>query len=173
MNKKWRKYSSWMVLLLILIFCMSINVLAEENEKDTGEQLEYTEGEDLSEKFGEPDKYVDGIYNVGKNVRTDLTGLVRLSKYNIKVQADYSTGYTYKVKKIGVKNLTLQYKSSLGLWYTITTIDNRYRENALSYMGSFTCNGTIGRTYRLKCTHYVVDNGSTKTRDNITGELKF
>lgn len=173
MSKKWKKYSKWISLFLILICLFDIDVLAAEIELDSEEQVQYVEGEGLDDTWGEPDQYVDGLYNLGKNARADLTGIVRLSQYKTKLQADYSTSYAYKVSKIGVKNLQLQYKSSLGIWYNIIKFDDRHFTNASDYLGVFTCNGTIGRTYRLKCTHYVVDNGSTKTRDNITGELKF
>lgn len=173
MKMQWNKIWRCLVLCVVLVLGINVNVFAEEVELDADEQLEYTEDESLSEIYGEADQYVDGMYNVGSGARTDLTGLIRLSQYQTKLQADYSTAYNYEVSKIGIKNLKLQYKSSLGIWYNIITIDDRYVTNEAVYMGRFTCNGTIGRTYRLKGTHYAVVNGKTITRDNITGNLTF
>lgn len=161
------------MLFLIMVFGMTLNVSAKEIDENNNEQLEFLEGENLNEEFGEPDQYVDGIYNVGENARANLTGLVRLSQYKTKLQADYSTGYSYKVSKLGIKNLKLQYKGSLGIWYTIITIDDRYRTDTMTYVGSFTCNGTIGRTYRLQGTHYAVVDGTTISRFNTTENLTF
>lgn len=173
MNRKRRKTNKWIFMFLIMLFGMSLNVSAKEIVVNNDEQLELTEGENLREKWGEPDQYVEGLYNVGKNARADLTGMIQLSQYKTKVQADYSTSYSYDVSKIGIKNLKLQYKGSLGIWYTIVTFDDRHVTNDSLYMGSFTCNGTIGRTYRLQGTHYAVVNGTTKTRFNTTEGLTF
>lgn len=173
MNRKQNKLYKWIVLSMIVVLCMSVNVSATEIEIDSDEQLEYEEGENLEEKWGQPDQYVDGIYNVGREARADLSGIIRLGQYKTKVQADYSTSYSYDVSKIGIKNLKLQYKGSLGLWYTIITFDDRHVTNDSLYMGSFTCNGTIGRTYRLQGTHYAVVNGTTKTRFNTTEGMTF
>ena len=60
-----------------------------------------------------------------------------------------------------------------GIWYNLVTLDDRYFSNMSTYTGSFSTTGTFGRTYRLKCTHYITDDGTTKTRDNVTGELTF
>ena len=173
MNRQWNKMYRWLVLCIVLLLGMSINVSAEGFEDDADKQLEYTEGENLAEIWGKADQYADGIYNVGENARVDLTGMVRLSQYKTKLQADYTTGYTYRASKLGIKNLKLQYKGSLGIWNTIITIDDRYWTDTMTYMGSFTCNGTIGRTYRLQGTHYAVVDGTTISRFNTTENLTF
>lgn len=168
--KKWR--NKWLIVSLILVvFCMNVNVHAadNENELDSDEIVEYVEGEVL-ENY---DEYVDGIYNTSENARVSITGVIRLAKSGTKLGGSYTTSYTYAVDKIGVKNVKLQYKSSLGIWYNLITLDNRYVTNEAFYAGSFTTTGTFGRTYRLKCTHYITDSGVTQTQSNITGELTF
>lgn len=142
---------------------------AAEIELDSDEQIEYVEGEEIEEI----DEYVDGIYNISEYARADISGVIRLAKSGTKLGGSYSTSYTYAVDKIGIKNLKLQYKSSLGIWYTLITLDDRYVTNDSLYAGSFTTTGTFGRTYRLKCTHYITNDGTTQTRDNVTGELTF
>ena len=166
-----RQWSKWILLISILTFSMSFNVCAAEDEVelDSNEQVLYTEGTTVDRV----DQYVDGIYNVDEYARASMSGLIRLSQAGTKLQASYSTGYTTDVDKIGMKNVKLQYKGSLKIWYTIITIDNRYVKNDSIYVGSFSCDGVIGRTYRLKGTHYVTIDGSTESRDNITGELIF
>ena len=168
---KQKKSKLLIVLLSICIFCMNINVYATETEieLDSDETVEFVEGEVL-ENF---DQYVDGLYNTSENVRVSITGVIRLAQSGTKLHGSYTTSYTYAVDKIGVKNVKLQYKSSLGIWYNLITLDNRYLTDASFYAGSFTTTGTFGRTYRLKCTHYITNNGTTQTRDNVTGELTF
>lgn len=162
--------NKWIVFLFILTFCISINVCAEEGEIEVdGEKVQYIEGDYIDEA----DKYVDGIYNVSVQARTGMTGVIRLSQVGAKLCGSYSTSYTHVVDKIGVKNVKLQCKNSLKVWCTIITLDDRYLNNNSLYAGSFTTTGTIGRTYRLKATHYVTENGSTQTKANVTGELTF
>lgn len=143
--------------------------MAEEIELDSDEQVEYVEGGDI----GEIDEYVDGIYNTSEYARADISGVIRLAKSGTTLYGSYTTSYTYAVDRIGVKNVKLQYKSSLGVWYTLVTLDNRYVTNDSFYAGSFTTTGTFGRTYRLKCTHYITNDSTTQTRSNETEELTF
>lgn len=166
-----KRWSKWIVLICILIFGMNMNVYAAEDENESGseEQASVIE-EDIVD---EVDQYVDGIYNVSPNARASMVGIIRLSQAGTKLQANYSTTYTSTVDKIGVKNIKLEYKSSLGLWYTILTFDDRYRTNKSSYSGSFTCNGVVGRTYRLKATHYIINGSYSESRNNVTGTLTF
>lgn len=168
MSKKWSKIG---MLLLALLFCMNINVYAadDETELDSDEPIEYEENV-VIENW---DRYVDGIYNTNENARVSITGVVRLGCSGTKLLGSYSTSYDYAVDKIGVKNVKLQYKSSLGIWYDLVTLDDRYFSNMSTYTGSFSTTGTFGRTYRLKCTHYITNDGTTQTRDNVTGELTF
>lgn len=168
MKNKWNKFN---ILLIVLVLSMNINVYAanEEIELDSDEQIEYEE--DIS--IENWDEYVDGIYNTNANARVSITGVVRLGRSGSKLGGSYSTSYDCTVDKIGVKNVKLQYKSSLGIWYNLITLDNRYVEDASFYAGSFTTTGTFGRTYRLKCTHYITNNGTTQTRNNVTEELTF
>lgn len=167
-----KKWSRWIVFLFIMVFCFSVNANASEGEKelDSDEKVDYEENGLLIEDI---DQYVDGIYNTSDLARTGLTGIVRLAQGKSKLQASYSTSYTYDVDKIGVKNVKLEYKGSLKVWHTIVTLDNRYVTNDSTYAGYFTCDGTFARTYRLKATHYVTINGSTQTKNNVTGELTF
>lgn len=169
MKQRKIKWIFWV--LSVLFFCINVNIYveAEEIELDSAEQVEYVEGEEI----GEIDEYVDGIYNTSEYARADISGVIRLAKSDTKLYGSYTTSYTYAVDKIGVKNVKLQYKSSLGIWYNLVTLDDRYFSNMSTYTGSFSTTGTFGRTYRLKCTHYITDDGTTKTRDNVTGELTF
>ena len=168
-----RNHISWIVVVMILtLFCCNTTVYAEygdETEIDDGERAEYVEGETIENV----DQYVDGIYNSNEHSRATLSGMIRLAQSGTKLAGNYSTSYTYTVDIIGVKNVKLQYKGALGLWHNIITLDNRYFTNKSSYSGSFTTTGVVGRTYRLKCTHYITNNGSTETRDNVTGNLTF
>lgn len=164
--------NKYLILLVsICVLCMNVNAYAAENEieLDSNEEIEYIEGDPL-EHF---DAYVDGIYNTNENARVSITGVIRLGKSGTTLGANYSTSYTNVVDRIGVKNLKLQYKSSLGIWYTLITLDDRYVSNKSTYTGSFTTTGTFGRTYRLKCTHYITNNGVTQTQSNETEELTF
>lgn len=170
MNSKKNKYLA-LILILILI-CCNMSVYAEElddDEIDNGERVEYTEGESVDQI----DQYVEGIYNSSENARATLTGMIRLAQSGTKLYGSYSSSYTYIASRIGVKNVKLQYKGSLGLWHTIITIDNRYFSNSATYTGSFTTTGVMGRVYRLKGTHYATYNGSTETRNNVTENLTF
>lgn len=157
--------------MCVFVFCMNINVYAaeEEIELDCNEQVEYVEGGSIDEV----DSYVDGIYNTSVQARTGISAVIRLAKSGTTLYGSYTTSYTYAVDKIGVKNVKLQYKSSLGVWYNLITLDNRYVEDASFYAGSFTTTGTFGRTYRLKCTHYITNDSTTQTRSNETEELTF
>lgn len=169
MKKKWNNLT---IFIIVLTLCMgsSVNAAEKEIELDSDEKVDYIENEDIT---AELDQYEDGIYNITGVARSGITGVIRLGQSKTKVLASYSTSYTHEVDRIGVKNVILQYKSSLKLWYNIITLDNRYCTKDSLYSGSFTTIGTIGRTYRLKATHYITENGSTQTSSNITGEMTF
>lgn len=166
-----KKLSKWIVLVFVLLFCLNINVCAaeDENESINVELESFIEEETVDEV----DQFVDGIYNVGPNARASMTGMLRLSQAGTKIQADYSTSYTSTVDRIGIKNIKLDFKGSLGVWYNIITLDDRYRTNKSTYSGFFTCNGVPGRTYRLQATHYIKDGSYTQSRPNITEGLTF
>lgn len=166
-----KKLNKWIILICALTFCLNIRVYAmdDETEMDNVEQMTFVEEDTINEV----DQFVDGIYNVSPNARASMVGVIQLSQAGTKLQANYSTTYTSAVDKIGVKNIKLEYKGSLGLWHTIITLDDRYRTNKSSYSGSFTCSGIVGRTYRLQSTHYIIDGSYTETRNNITGNLTF
>lgn len=169
------KKSRFAILSLILIFSVGMTAYAEEDDSEPVdiEQSSFTEDSNLWEEMTESDPYVNGIYNVGENARANMTGIVRLGKSGSKLIADYSTVYTYSVDRIGVKNIKLQYKGSLGIWHNVITLDDRYRTNSGAYQGAFSCSGVIGRTYRLKGTHYIINGSYTETRNNVTLELDF
>lgn len=148
---------------------MNVYAAEEEIELDSNEEVEYVEGDTVDEV----DEYVDGIYNTNEYMRVNLTGLLRLIKSGTKLCGSYTTTYSYAVDRIGVKNVKLQYKGSLGVWYTLITLDDRYFTDKSTYTGSFTTTGAIGRTYRLKATHYIKDGSRTETKENQTGNLTF
>ncbi|MDD7388576.1 MAG: hypothetical protein PUG60_02755 [Lachnospiraceae bacterium] len=175
MNRKLVKKVIYFILLVSLIFCFEITAFAEEDDSEPIdiEQSSFTEYDDVFYSVDEFEQYVDGIYNVSENARTNMTGVIRLGKTGSKLFASYSTVYSYPVDKIGVKNIKLQYKGSLGIWHDITTLDNRYSTNASAYQGGFSCTGVIGRVYRLKGTHYVIDGSYTETRNNVTDTITF
>lgn len=165
--KKTKKIISLIMLLCIIT---NINIVASAQEESTDVEVN-SFSEDNAPAFKESDPYVDGIYNTG--ARSAMTGLVRLYKSGSKVCALYSTVYTSKVDQIGVKDIKLQYKGSLGVWHTIVSINNRYSTNDSSYQGSFSCTGVLGRTYRLKATHYIIDGIGSESKNNETGGLTF
>lgn len=175
MNKKLLKKSKLVILSVIMIFSMGMTAYAEEDDSEPVdvEQSSFVEDNNLWEEIGESDTYVDGIYNIGTNARVSMTGVIRLGKSGSKLIADYSTVYTVSVDRLGVKNIKLQYKGSLGIWHNAITLDDRYRTNAAAYQGAFSCDGVIGRTYRLKGTHYVINGSYTETRNNVTDTLTF
>lgn len=174
MSVKLIKSTQRILLACILLFSMSMTVFAEgETEDISTEQDSFIEYDGQQIDFGEQDSYVDGIYNVGPNARANMVGIIRLVKSGTKLGASYSTDYTYAVDKIGLKNIKLDYKGSLGIWHNIITLDNRYNTNASSYQGAFSCTGVIGRTYRLKATHYIIDGSYTETRNNVTEDFTF
>lgn len=168
MKKIWSKLISC---ILVVVFCINMSVYAadDEIELESDERVEYTEGTVIENL----DEYVDGIYNISENARASMTGVIRLGRSGTTLHASYTTSYTVAVDKIGVKNVKLQYKSSLGIWYNLITLDNRYVTNDSFYAGSFSTTGTFGRTYRLKCTHYITNDSTTQTRSNETEELTF
>lgn len=173
MKRLGNRKTTWFVFLLVMtLICCNMNAYADElddDEVDTGERVEYVEGDTVEQI----DQYVDGLYNSNENARAMLSGMIRLAQSGTKLYGSYSSSYTYVAERIGVKNVKLQYKGSLGLWHTIITIDNRYFSNSATYTGSFTTTGVIGRVYRLKGTHYATYNGSTETRNNVTENLTF
>lgn len=176
MNKHFIKMSKVITLVFAIILCLNITVYAQEydeTESDSEELQSFVEADGFDEESMIIDQYVDGIYNVGKNARAAMTGVIRLYQSGSKLAAVYSTDYTYAVNRIGVKNIKLQYKGSLGIWHTIITLDDRYSTNSSAYQSSFSCSGVIGRVYRVKGTHYIVDGSYTENRNNVTGELTF
>lgn len=174
MNKKVLKFKITLMLLSITILCFSSTVCAQEPDDTIDEELQsFVEYDGYVENIEEFDQYVDGIYNVGENARASMTGLIRLYQSNSKLAVVYSTSYSNEVARIGVKNIKLQYKGTLGIWHTIITLDDRYRTNASAYQGSFSCSGVVGRVYRVTGTHYIINGSYTESRNNVTGELTF
>lgn len=159
---------------MIMMFCMSMNAYAAESvaedeiEANSVEQNAFEEGAVIDQW----DTYLENT-TTGEERAASILGIVRLGRSGTKLGGNYSTAYDYDVDKIGIKNLKLQYKTSLGVWKTLVTLDNRYVTNDSLYAGSFTTTGVVGRTYRLKCTHYITDDGKTQTRSNQTGEVEF
>lgn len=166
-----KRLSKCVILMCILVLSINMSVYAadDESESCTVELTSFAE-EDTSD---EVDQFVDGIYNVGSNARASMTGVMQLSQAGTKIQANYSTSYTSVVDQIGVKNVKLDYKGSLGVWYNIITLDDRYRTNKSTYAGAFTCAGVPGRIYRLQATHYIKNGSYTQNRYNITEDLTF
>lgn len=174
MNNKNLKAGKFFLLLIIVVFSISMTAFAEDDSEPIGvECSSFIEDDELWNEAGEWDQYADGIYNVGANARSSMTGVIRICKSGSKLVANYSTAYTCVVDKIGIKNLKLQYKGSLGIWHDIITLDNRYRTDAAAYQGAFSCSGVIGRTYRLKGTHYIINGSYTETRNNVTLDFTF
>lgn len=172
-SRLWKK-SGLIVLSFLLIFVTGITASAEDDlENVDTEQASFCEEEGEPISVDEFDYYVDGIYNVGENARASMVGVIRLGRSGSKLVSNYTTSYTHTVNRIGVKNIKLQYKGSLGIWHTIITLDDRYYTNQSAYMGSFSCSGVFGRTYRMKGTHYIIDGSYTETRNNVTLELTF
>lgn len=173
MIKKLMKKSGLVLLACILLLVMGITAYAEDDSENVDtEQQSFTEEGTLADE-DEFDCYVDGIYNVGANARASMAGVIRFGRSGTKLLANYTTTYTHTVDRIGIKNVKLQYKGSLGIWHTIVTLDDRYSRNDSVYMGSFSCTGVFGRTYRMKGTHYIIDGSYTETRNNVTLELTF
>lgn len=172
--KKLIKNSTCVICLIILVCSMGLTAFAESDEESIEvETTSFSEGGDYWDNINDFDEYVDGIYNVGENVRTNMVGVIRLCKSGSKLVSMYSTSYTHSVDKIGLKNIKLQYKGSLGIWHDIITLDNRYWTNESAYQGSFSCSGVIGRVYRMKGTHYIIDGSYTETRNNVTENFTF
>lgn len=166
-----KRLSKVIILICILIFGMNMSVYAAEDESESSivEQTSFIE-EDMSD---EAEQFVDGIYNVDPNARASMTGVIQLSQTGTKLHAYYSTSYTSTVDKIGVKNIKLDYKGSLGIWYNIITLEDRYLTNKSTYTGDFSCTGVPGRIYRLQATHYIKNGSYTQNRYNITEDLTF
>ena len=174
MNKK-NKIKNLIIFLFVLVISMNTTVYAQgdDSEETDTEESTFISYTDQWCDTTEVDQYVDGIYNIGENARANMTGVIRLYQSGTKLCCNYSTVYTYSVNRIGVKNIKLQYKGSLGIWHNIITLDDRYRTNAANFMGSFTCDGVVGRTYRVKGTHYISDDSYSETRNNETEGLTF
>ncbi len=169
------KFMKLITVLLVCVFCINITAYAaeEEIELEAEETVEYVE-DNADYSSEDYERYVEGIYNTSENARASLNGVLYLGKSGTTLIADYDTTYSTVVSRLGVKNVKLQYKSSLGIWYTLITLDDRYRENARVYSGSFTTTGTYGRVYRLKATHYAnVSSVATESKANQTGEFEF
>lgn len=174
MNKKIFKCRNIIMFSIILVLCLNTTVYAQENDNEISDELEsFVEYDGQPDELEEIDQYVDGIYNVGVNARASMSGVIRLYQSGSKLASSYSTEYSHTVNKIGVKNIKLQYKGSLGIWHTIITLSDRYRTNASAYQSSFSCSGVVGRVYRVTGTHYIIDGSYTQERDNVTGELTF
>lgn len=178
MKKIQIKKLSGFLMVCLMFFSFSIQAFAEEIEVESDEQWDYIEN-DPDHYIENPENYVDGIYNdvVDENElnakSASLTGIIRLASSDGELFASYTTSYPYTATKIGVKNVKLQYQNSLKIWTNAITLDDRHRTNSSYYTGYFTCRGVFNRTYRLKATHYVVYNGKTQTKSNITETLKF
>lgn len=158
------------ILIFALAACFNMTAFATENDSITTEVNSF---EELDSWTGESENSVDGIYNVYPNSRASMSGVLTLSKSGTKLYASYSTTYPSTVSRIGVKNVRLMYKSTLGLWNTIVTLDDRYETNSDSFLGAFSVTGTPGRTYTLSATHYYKSSVSSESRYNETDELKF
>lgn len=174
MNRSLLTIKKVVVIVFILTLSFNITVHAQEEDEDIScEQQSFEEYDGLLEGMEDATQYVDGIYNVGANARASMAGVIRLYQGTSKLSAVYSTDYSTAVDKIGVKNIKLQYKGSLGIWHTIITLDDRYRTNASAYQGSFSCSGVVGRVYRVTGTHYIINGSYTESRNNVTGELTY
>lgn len=156
--------------ICVLVFCMNISALAADNDSIDTEVSSFQEHDEWN---GTIDQSVEGIYNTSPNSRVSLTGILNLAQSGTSLVARYSTTYPSSVNRIGVRNIRLMYKTTLGVWNTIVTLDDRYRTNASSYLGSFSVTGTPGRTYMLSATHYYKDTVSSDSKYNETGSLKF
>lgn len=161
-----------LLIACLIFFSFNIQAFAEEEELESDEQWVYVENNPADLNVV-PEAYVDGIYNDNPNARASLTGVIRLSVSNNRLYASYTTTFPYAAPKIGVKNVKLQYQNSLKIWTNAITLDDRHATNDTFYTGYFSCNGVFNRTYRLKVTHYVVYNGKTQTKTNVTENLKF
>lgn len=159
-----------LLLMVVLLFSFNITAFAEENDSISTETGAFEEIENWD---GQKDQYVDGIYNTNPQARAALTGVIQLSQSGTKLVSQYSTSYSTNVSRIGVKNVRLMYKGSLGIWHTIVTLDDRYNTNDSLYAGAFSVTGTIGRTYMLSCTHYYKTSVSSGTKYNETEGLTF
>jgi hypothetical protein len=158
------------ILIFVVLLCVcSFNVFAAEEDV---EQSTLVEGVPAVTE-DDMDQYVDGLYNTSSLARTSIAGVVRLYQSGTKIGVVYSTTCSESAKKVGVKDVKLQYKGSLGLWHTAISIDDRYVENKSTYDGGFSCSGVTGRVYRLKVTHYATGTGFSKTKDNEAGNLTF
>lgn len=161
-------------LICIISLCLNLTALASDGSPDDDSiETEVQSFQEYNEWNGEIDQSVDGIYNTNPNSRVSLTGILNLSKSGTKVVAQYSTTYVHDVNRIGVRNIRLMYKTTLGIWNTIVTLDDRYRTNASSCSGAFSVTGTPGRTYMLSATHYYNNAVSSDSKYNETGSLKF
>ncbi len=164
------KVKKIVALVIVMVLCISVTAFAAESDDITTEVNSFEEVESWE---GEVDQYVDGKYNISSNARAALTGTLRLSQSGSTLVSSYSTTYSYDVDKIGIRNVRLMYLTSLKVWNTIVTLDNRYRTDASTYAGAFTITGTFGRTYMLSATHYVTNGSTTQTKYNETSELTF
>ncbi|MDY2626725.1 MAG: hypothetical protein SOW08_00180 [Lachnospiraceae bacterium] len=174
MNKCLLKIEKFFVFVLVLVFGLSITAYAEDDSENIDvEQSSFVSNVGQWNSIEDFEQCVDGIYNVNDNARASMSGVIRLYQSGTKLCCNYSTSYTYDVNKIGVKNIKLQYKGSLGIWHTIITLNDEYRRNASDFMGSFSCNGVVGRTYRAKGTHYISDDSYSESRNNETEGLTF
>lgn len=159
-------------LTALLTLCFSMTALAAEDEDSITTEVEsFTEFDGNWE--GEMEKQVEGIYNTNPNARAAMTGVMNLGKSGTNVVASYVTRYSNTVSKIGVKNVRLMYKTTLGIWNTIVTLDNRYVTNNVVYSGGFYVTGTVGRTYMLSGTHYYETAVSSQSKYNETEDFTF
>lgn len=179
LNGTWRKV---LVFLVLVTLCWNGTAYAQGAENTGEESVEqelnsFVEYEGEAPDFGEIDQSVNGINDVMPGARENLLGMIRLYQSGTRLCCVYSTSYTTNAKRIGVKNLKLQYKGTLGLWRTIVTIDDKYRENASEFLASFSCDGVKGRVYRVTATHYIKGltgkPNYTESKNNQTGNLTF
>lgn len=164
------KIKKVIALIMVVVLSMNITVLAAGTDDISTEVNSFEEVESWE---GEIDQYVDGKYNTSSNARAAITGALRLAQSGTKVVCSYSTSYSTSVSRIGVRNVRLMYLTSLKVWNTIVTLDDRYCTNDSLYAGSFTVTGTYNRTYMASCTHYYTNTVSSVSKYNETGELTF
>ena len=164
------KLKKIVALILAMTLCMGMTVFAAEDDSVETEISSFQEYDSWEE---EVDQSIDGKYNTNPNARAALNGVLNLAQSGTKVVAQYSTVYSKDVDKIGVRNVRLMYLTSLKLWNTIVTLDDRYLTDSSVYTGAFSVTGTYGRTYMLSATHYYVNGVASEKLYNETGELKF
>lgn len=88
------------------------------------------------------------------------------------ISITYITRATENADEIGIKDLVLQEKTTLG-WKNIS-IGTRREYNTERCAGSMVYTGAIkGKTYRVSGTHYAKFGGTEKTLSTVTEEIVF